>query len=156
MNILVREITPKDYLQTIDVIKKSNTESLGRIYPKKLIDEFCKKYDPENFEKKVKEVLYFVAEDITNHKILGVIGLKHQELRTYFVHPDHQGKGVGRKLFERFMEEVKKKGIKEVILEGSPLGEPIYKHFGFKKIKTINKERIGIKYSDAYMKKMVE
>ncbi|KKP85753.1 MAG: hypothetical protein UR89_C0043G0008 [Candidatus Roizmanbacteria bacterium GW2011_GWA2_35_8] len=153
MKILIREIVPNDYSQTIKVIKRSNTESLGKIYPQKLIDEFCKKYDLENFKKKVQEVKYFIAEDADKKNILGIIGLKHNELRTFFVDTNHQGKGVGRKLFDRFIEEVKKKGLKEIILEGSPLGEPIYKHFGFKKIKTIKKNRVGVDYSDAYMKK---
>jgi len=156
MNILVREITSKDYLQTIDVIKKSHIESFKKIYPKKLIEDFCKKYDLERFNKKVKEIMYFIAEDVMSHRILGVIGLENNRLRTFFVHPKYQRKGIGRKLFERFMEEVKKREIKEIVLEGSPLGEPIYKHFGFKKIKIIQKERIGIRYSDAYMKKTVE
>jgi len=42
MKILIREIAPPDYSQTIKVIKRSNTDSLGKIYPQKLIDEFCK------------------------------------------------------------------------------------------------------------------
>lgn len=153
MNILIRDIAPKDYAQTIEVIKRSNRESLGKIYPTKLIDAFCQKYDLENFKIKAQEIHYFVAENSDNAQILGIIGLKHNELRTFFVEPKFQGQGIGRKLFDQLETEAKKIGITELILEGSPLGEPIYTHLGFKKIKTIYKERVGIKYSDSYMKK---
>ena len=42
---------------------------------------------------------------------------------------------------------------KKLVLEGSPLGEPAYEKFGFKRTGTIEKERIGIKYSDTHMEK---
>jgi GNAT superfamily N-acetyltransferase len=153
MNILVRNITPKDYAQAIEVIKRSNRESLGKIYLPKLIDAFCQKYDLENFQVKAQEIQYFVAENSENSQIVGIIGLKHNELRTFFVDPQFQGKGIGRKLYDRLEAEAKKLNLSELILEGSPLGEPIYIHLGFNKVKTIYKERVGIKYSDSYMKK---
>lgn len=155
MNIIIRTISENDYPNVIQVIKKSNSESLGKIYPNELIQEFLKKYDLENFKKKAQTIQYFVAEDTESKSILGVIGLKHNELRTFFVDPDFQGKGIGRKLYDFLEHEARKVGLHELILEGSPLGEPIYEHFGFKKIKTIAKERIGIKYNDAYMKKSI-
>jgi GNAT superfamily N-acetyltransferase len=155
MDVQIRKIAAVDYLQAIDVIKRSNIHSLGKIYPKKLIDEFCKKYDLEKFKKRAQEIQYFVAEDVDTHRILGIIGLKDNELRTFFVDPKHQGKGIGRKLYNRLEKEAREEGIKELILEGSPLGEPIYKHLGFKKMRTIYKERINIKYTDAYMKKVI-
>ena len=44
----------------------------------------------------------------------------------------------------------------KLMLEGSPLGEPIYRHLGFNKLKTRQKERVGVKYTDAVMvKKLV-
>lgn len=155
MNIIIRTISENDYPNVIQVIKKSNSESLGKIYPNELIQEFLKKYDLENFKKKAQTIQYFVAEDTESKSILGVIGLKHNELRTFFVDPNFQGKGIGRKLYDFLEYEARKAGLHELILEGSPLGEPIYEHFGFKKIKTIEKERIGIKYTDAYMKKSI-
>ena len=156
MNINVRAITEEDYLQTIEVIKRSIIESLGKVYPQKLIDEFCKKYSIENFKKKAQEIKYFVAEDSTNHQVLGVIGLKNNQLRSYFVEPKQQGKGIGRKLYDYLERSVRKNKIKELILEGSPLGQPIYEHLGFKKIKIVEKERVGIKYADALMRKTLK
>lgn len=156
MNVNIRTIKEADYPQTIEVIKRSNRQSLGSIYPKELIDIFCSKYDLELFKEKAKEIEYFVAEDIDSGRILGVIGLKRNELRTFFVDPDYQGKGVGSKLYKKLEETAKARGIRVLILEGSPLGEPVYTHFGFSKEKIISKEKAGIKYTDAYMVKKLE
>jgi GNAT superfamily N-acetyltransferase len=153
MNILIRPIQKADYFETTEVIKRSNRESLGKIYPHELIDEFCKKYDVDKFEKKALDVEYFIAVDVETHKILGVIGLKHNELRTFFVDPKYQGKGIGRKLYDYLEKKARERGLTELALEGSPLGEPIYERFGFKKIGTLHKERLGIAYSDAQMVK---
>lgn len=151
MEIIIRDISPKDYLTTIDVINKSIRESLGKIYPQKLIDEFCKKYDLDKLTERVSEIKYFVAE--IEDKIVGIIGLKDNELRTFFVDPSYQGQGIGRKLYDKLESFARESGIKYLMLEGSPLGEPVYEKFGFKKIKTINKERVGIYYQDALMRK---
>lgn len=135
------------------MIRVTIRKSWSDIYPKELLDEFCKKYTAPKLRKKAKESTLFVAR--SGNDILGIIGLKGNELRTFFVSPNYQGFGVGRKLYDRFEEEARQRGLKEVELEGSPKGEPIYKHFGFKKIKTVYKERVGIKYSDAVMKKSI-
>ncbi|MEI6498496.1 MAG: GNAT family N-acetyltransferase [bacterium] len=135
------------------MIRFTIQKSWNDLYPKELLEEFCKKYTVPNLRKKSKKSTLFVA--ISEKDILGIIGLKGNELRTFFVSPDYQGLGIGRKLFEKFEEEAKQRGLNEIKLEGSPKGEPIYEHFGFKKIGTIHKERVGIKYSDAIMKKII-
>jgi len=153
MNIILRPIELEDYKEVISVIKKSNSVSFEKIYSKELIEQFNKKYDLENFKIKVKEIEYFIAEETTMHKILGIIGLKNNELRTFFVDPQYQNQKVGRKLFDYLENEAIKRGIKEIVTQASLVGEPIYEHFGFKKIKTTNKERNGIKYINVYMVK---
>ena len=153
MNITIRDINPEDFQQAIRVIQRANRESLGKIYPAALVEEFCKKYTLESFTHKAKETDFFVAEDLDVKKLLGIIGLKENVLRTFFVDPAFQGHGIGRKLYERLEDEARQRGIKKLVLEGSPLGEPAYEKFGFKRTGTIEKERIGIKYSDTHMEK---
>ncbi len=90
---------------------------------------------------------------ITYGSRIGIIGRKENQLRSFFVLPEWQGKGVGRKLFDAFEKAVRNDGFHKIILESSPLGQPIYEHFGFEKIGSRVKERIGIKYTDAIMGK---
>lgn len=158
MNILIAPITPDDYQSAIKVIQRSISISQGSIYSKILTDELCKIYDYDNFLKKTKEIEYFVAKVNETTEVVGIIGLKMNDnrLRSFFVDPAMQGKGIGRMLYEHLEKIARKKGIKKLVLEGSPLGEPVYKKFGFKKIRTIYKEKAGIPYTDAYMEKILE
>ena len=147
----VRKIKPGDYKETGDMIKTTIAVSFRKLYPEILLKEFCNKYDLDKFSKKAADIEMFVATE--KDEIIGVIGLKDNQLRTFYVHPNQQGKGVGSKLYKKFEELAVKRSIKKITLEGSPLGQPIYEHFGFVKVKTIKKKRVGQKYIDAVMEK---
>ena len=149
--IIVRSIKPADYQEAGEMVKTTIAVSFKKLYSDILIKEFCKKYELDNFKKRANEIEMFVATE--NNKIVGLIGIKGYQLRTFYVHPDYQGKGIGGKLYKKFEKVAVKRGFKKIILEGSPLGQPIYKHFGFVKIKSIKKERAGQKYVDALMEK---
>ncbi len=155
MNIVIRPITAEDYPFACEMLIRTNRVSFGKIYPSMLIEEFCKKYNLDNFTEKAKDTDYFVAvdSDSEKHAILGLIGLKRNELRTFFVDPNFQGQGIGRKLYNHLEKIARDRGIEELELQGSPLGEEVYKKFGFKKVKTIHKEKAGVTYSDAHMVK---
>jgi GNAT superfamily N-acetyltransferase len=151
--VKVRRIKPTDYKKAGDMIKTTIAVSFKKIYSDKLINEFCKKYELDNFKKKAKEVEMFIATE--QGEIIGIIGIKGNQLRTFYVHPDHQGIGIGSKLYKKFEETATERGIKKITLEGGPLGQPIYEHFGFTRIKSIKKERAGQKYTDVVMEKVL-
>jgi len=157
MNMIeVRKIRESDYKEAGDMIKLVIQTSFKSVYPQVLRDAFCKKYDLEKFRIKAAEVQYFVAvktEENSQEKIVGIIGRRENQLRTFFVYPEFQGQSIGSKLYARLESEMKMKGIKKIVLEGSPLGELVYMHFGFSKIKEIVKEREGISFVDAVMEK---
>lgn len=153
MDIIVRKASFSDFSGTIDVIKKSHRISFAHLYPKELIEDFCQKYTSEQMKERAKNTTFFVAEDTETKRILGVIALTSNQLRTFFVDPDFQGKGIGKLLYQRLEQEAKKQHFTKLFLEGSPVGEPIYTRFGFKKIKTLQKKRHGFSYTDAYMEK---
>lgn len=149
--VTIRKIKSDEYREAGNLIKTTIMISFKELYPEILIQEFCKKYNYDNFKIKAKNIEMFIATQ--NNSILGIIGIKENQLRTFYVHPKYQGEGIGSKLYKKLEETAIKRGIKKIILEGSSLGQPIYKHFGFIKIKSIEKERIGIKYINAVMEK---
>ena len=153
MSFFVRPIVVSDYTQTIEMIKRTIMISQKDIYSKKLQEEFCKKYTFENFVNKATQIDYFVAVDVDTNNVSGIIGLKGDELRTFFVDPSQQGKGIGRNLYTYLEGKAKEKGIKKLKVEGGQIGELIYYRFGFIKKKTIKKEQNGISFEDAYMEK---
>jgi len=146
-------ISKEDFISASKMIRRTIKMSWSDIYPVELLNEFCKKYTVSKLKERAEKFSLWVAK--RNNTILGIVGLKENELRTFFVDTNYQGQGVGRALYEVFEKEVIKRNIRKIKLEGSPKGEPVYKKFGFKKQKTIYKERVGIKYSDAVMSKTI-
>lgn len=150
----IRKIKPADYEACIKIIHRTHRCCFSKVYPKELIEEWCEKYTLDKFAKRAKEMDLYVCE--AHDIIVGIIGLKNCEIRTFFVDPDAQGKGAGRALYNYVEEIARERGCKCLTVEGGLLGEPVYKKFGFTKIETIHKERKGIKYTDALMKKEIE
>ena len=70
---------------------------------------------PENLIKDKKKQ-YFVCEE--NGKILGIGALnkKENEVKTMYIHPKFQGKGIGTEILKVVEKEAKKRGIKKLIL----------------------------------------
>jgi GNAT superfamily N-acetyltransferase len=155
MNIIVRNIKVSDYPQVSKLIIKTHKISFGEIYPEQLVNAFCEKYSVEKLAEKAKEIEYWVAEDRDSKEVRGIIGLKDNELRTFFVDPDYQGKGIGKKLYVNLEQIAKDREIQKIVLVGSPLGQPVYKKFGFIKTGELHKEKVGISYTDAVMEKVL-
>ncbi|KAL4864074.1 hypothetical protein BDV12DRAFT_201442 [Aspergillus spectabilis] len=59
------------------------------------------------------------------------------ELETLFVHPEHQGQGVGRALLQWGINEAERLGLM-VYLEATEAGRPLYEQFGFKNVKSVD------------------
>ena len=156
MGIQIIPLLEKWYPQTIEMIQRTIQVSQKNIYPPGLIEKFCHKYDLEKFKVKVQEIEYFIAVDSSLQKVIGIIGLKENELRTFFVDPEYQGKGVGRLLYNMLEQLARERQIKKLFLYGGSIGEPAYLKFGFKKIKKVEKETEGIHYTDTYMEKELE
>jgi len=64
-----------------------------------------------------------VAEEA--QKILGIIGLQDNEIRTFYVDPTHQGKGVGKLLYNKIKELSSLNNAEKLIVRSSPEAEPI-------------------------------
>jgi len=71
------------------------------------------------------------------------------------VHPEYQGRGIGRQLFERFQKEAEKGGYHLLIVNSSAYAIPIYKALGFRKKKVITSEHQGISFQETVMEKKI-
>ncbi|NHJ46716.1 MAG: GNAT family N-acetyltransferase [Asgard group archaeon] len=49
-----------------------------------------------------------------------------------YTKPEWRRKGIGSALLEKIFGEIKKKGIKSVVLHATPIGQPLYEKYGFK------------------------
>jgi GNAT superfamily N-acetyltransferase len=153
MDIKIIPLSSEWHSQASQMIQRTIRISQKSIYKPELLEKCCQNFNFEKFSAKTKEVEFFIALDTAIKKTVGIIGLKDNELKTFFVDPDYQGKGVGRRLYSKLELVVRERKIEKLILFGSPLGEPIYRKFGFHKVKTVTDNLDGIEFEDAYMEK---
>ena len=148
----IQKITLADYIATGEMIQATITTSRNS-YPPNLLKIFRKKYTPNLMKERAHTMDIRIAKQ--DDIIIGCIALKEDQLKTFFVTPHMQGKGIWSKLYYYLEEKAKEKGIKKLRLEGSTRGKEIYQHFWFQAKKTIHKERLGIKYTDTLMEKIL-
>lgn len=77
-----------------------------------------------------KEKIFGVATLLVEKKFLrcgGIVG----HIEDVAVHPDHQGKGIGKQLVQQLCEEAKKIGCYKVILDCESKNIPFYEKLGF-------------------------
>lgn len=163
-SVIVRPITPNDYSKIGDIIIAA---SLPYWHQQKLsvdiIQELSQRYDEEGIENKVGNNPFFVAEELNAQKLVGVIGLRQSEssedynqITTFFIDPNYQGKGIGRILYEKVKEEAVKRKYDRFVVSSSPNAEKIYEHLGFKKIRVDSKEyENGTSHYEVWMEQLL-
>jgi N-acetylglutamate synthase-like GNAT family acetyltransferase len=154
MKITITKCQNKDVIKTGNVIKRACLSNLKTEYSKKAIKQFCTKYDPNNFKKTLKKRPFFIAT--INLKVVGVISISKNHLRTFFVDPKYQNKGIGRLLFFRFQKKLIKKGYKIINVNSSIFAEKIYKKLGFKTIKKQKMTDNNVSFYIIKMKKILK
>lgn len=129
----VRKFRKEDAQKASNIIKRGFEISNAPFYKKGSIAEQVEANSPKNLVEKTKNVQYFVA--VEKDQILGIGGYDTKKVHTLFVDPEHQGKGIGKKIIERILSEAKKDGIKNLDSWSTFQAEKFYIKAGFKKIK---------------------
>ncbi len=68
---------------------------------------------------------------IDDGRIVGMTGLKKNEIGHLFVHPDHSGRGCGRRLAAFAAETFLEAGFEDMIVHASPNAVGFYEKCGF-------------------------
>ena len=123
-----------DNLKWVDNIKTINWNELSSLYKIAPLGD----KSPELLEQVFSNSMfrYFVYD---NEKLVGVgralaDGADCSYICDVAIHPNYQGRGLGKKIIERLIED--SKGHKKIILYAVPSKEPFYAKFGFAKMKT--------------------
>lgn len=140
--IVIRPVEEKDLIEIGNVVMKAKLPQLVEEgLSENEVKEITKKYSPENLKAKITDNFYFVAEIPNEKNVAGVIGLRkddgseiHNRLSMFFIDPKYQNMGIGRFLYEKVKKVALEKKCKKMVVSSSPFAEPIYKHFGFKKV----------------------
>ena len=89
----------------------------------------------------VRSPILYVAED--GKDIVGVLRGRENVLASLFVRGDHHGKGIGRKLVERFERDSRKQGVESIRVAATLFAVLFYQSLGYKKT-------TGIRVTDCF------
>lgn len=159
---IIRKVDHRDLEELSNVIVEAMaSEVKKRNLSAEAIAEYYDENIPEKLSQRFAGNYFYVAENTADNRIIGVIGLRkddkstiHNRVSTFNVSPDFQKKGVGSLLYQRLEQTAKTMGCKKLVVSSSLTAEPIYKHWGFKKLKEKwYSYKDGSKYCNIWMEK---
>ena len=106
-------------------------------YPEDMVSSFAVELTIQPNQIESDEFDYVVAED--SSAVLGFYAIERGsstnfELEALFVDPEYIGQGLGRRLMQHAIENVKAKGGKHLVIQGDPNAESFYLAAGGKQI----------------------
>ena len=132
----IRRFKESDAEAVSQLIRTTVSISNKKDYPEDLMDQLIEIETPEHVLQRAGWTHFYVVED--NEQIIGCGAIgpywgKEDEssLFTIFVLPDHQGKGVGRKIMETLESDEFFLRAKRIEIPASITGVPFYLKMGY-------------------------
>ena len=128
---MIRTYTSKDKKELLELLRLNTPEFFHPDEEKDLMEYL------ENHSQH-----YFVVEDAgkvvgAGGYNLGFDGGKTARISWDMIHPDYQGKGIGRKLTQYRMEQIKAEPkVEKIVVRTTQLVYPFYQKLGFELVKT--------------------
>ncbi len=134
--MLIRRMKEQDAQAVSELIITTIRISNVRDYPADLMEELVKTQTPEHVLQRASWTHFYVAEDAGKIIGCGAIGPywgKEDEssLFSIFVHPDHQGKGIGRAIVETLEQDSFALRARRIEIPASITGLPFYQKLGY-------------------------
>lgn len=167
MNYLIRKKTKEDCASVANVVTIAWNETYKGIVNDNFLNELYKNEEQRannSFNKFSEEDNHQLVLEVDN-KVVGFVNVGNTddtnydncgELHAIYIISDYKGNGLGKKLFEAGVEELKSMGYDKMLigcLDGNPSNE-FYKHMGGKLIKTRIFEKLQLPENVYYFDKI--
>lgn len=140
-NMNIRSISSGEVELITDLAHRIWPHTFEKILSKEQIEYMLNwMYEPEILAQQIQSGhLFFAIED--EGRAIGFMGVQPKypdansmKIHKIYVLPEIQGKGVGRKLIERAIEESRKEGLEKLVLNVNRFNKAVdfYKYLGFK------------------------
>ena len=146
----IRRLKDEDAQAVSELIIATIRISNVRDYPAKLMEELVKTQTPEHILQRASWTHFYVVEESGSIIGCGAIGpywgkTDESSLFSIFVHPDHQGKGIGRAIMETLEQDEFALRARRIEIPASITGLPFYRkmRYSFKDGReTIDEEQL--------------
>jgi predicted N-acetyltransferase YhbS len=127
--VVIRAFAPQDGEAVSALIRYTMQVSNSHDYPLARLQPLMDYFSPQKVRQLNQERLCLVAD--VDGQVIGTVGLEDAELVTFFVHPDHQGKGIGARLLDAIEEHARELGITRITVDSSLTGATFYSRMGY-------------------------
>jgi N-acetylglutamate synthase-like GNAT family acetyltransferase len=131
--LTIRPATPADVAALSELIRRTVRRSNASDYAAPVVELICANYAPDKVAQRLLERDVFVC--LEGHRIVGTIGLESDRLRSLFVEPGLQGKGVGARLVAHLEAHARQAGVAELQLSSSITARGFYERLGYRLIR---------------------
>ena len=111
------------------VVLSALRETNSRDYSEAVIARVEQSFSPAAVLDLMKRRLTFVA--VEGDHVIGTAGLDGNVVRTVFIAPEHQGRGIGRALMAHVEQAALGNGVTVLVVPSSVTAEPFYARLGF-------------------------
>jgi len=113
----IKKYSDLHFNNVFDVIHKTIEEIYSKYYPRSAVDFFHNHHSKENMEKQMPNEFTLVLTD--NNKVAGTGTLSGNEIKRFFILPEYQGNGYGKKLLAELEKNVDRNKFDEFTLASS-------------------------------------
>jgi len=132
-DLTIRPATPADVPALSDLIRRTVRLSNASDYPAEVVELIAADNAPDKVAQRLAERDVFVCFE--GQRLVGTIGLESDKLRSLFVEPSLQGKGVGARLVAHLEAHARKAGVTELLLSSSITARGFYERLGYRLIR---------------------
>ena len=125
----IRTFEPRDAAAVSVLIRHTMVTSNSKDYPLERLQPLIDYFSPEKVLRLSEERICLVAE--VNGEVIGTVALEGAELCSFFIHPDHQGAGIGTHLLAAIESAAKDAGIPGIHTDASLTGASFYERRGY-------------------------
>jgi len=143
--VLLKESTGMDYQIRIaeaddaaaisQVIVAALRTSNARDYPASVIERVERNFSPAAISALMEKRRVFVA--LIDRQIVGTASLDGRAVRSVFVAPDLQGKGIGRQLMQGIEQTARQTGLTSLAVPASVTAESFYATLGYVAVREV-------------------
>jgi len=133
MQCQIRRALPVDAQAISKVVIAALQESNARDYSPEVIAQVEQNFCPTSIMALMKQRQMYVA--VVEQHVVGAASLDQAVVRSVFVSPRHQGRGIGQQLMARLMEAAIAAQVEELRVPSSLTAESFYAQLGFHSVR---------------------